>query len=217
MTLRWRLETKAAEARRERSATFWKVVVGGISSAVLTTILVSRLLDRPEDLDREPSVTEISAAQIPTPTAAPVTRIQTPVPSNATIASAPAVTVVVTESIPAAPMSVPEGATSPVVERVVATPILAPAAPSQAGVVAEAAAAPEPPPAVVEARPPVAPPPAPVASAPPAPPAPTSPFTTDAPPWSASSWVSDPNAGAGPFTTDWNIPAYGAYWGAWGY
>lgn len=34
----------------------------------------------------------------------------------------------------------------------------------------------------------------------------TSPFATDAPPWATSSWTSNPEAGAGRFTTEWNIP-----------
>ena len=41
-------------------------------------------------------------------------------------------------------------------------------------------------------------------------------FTTEAPPWSASALPNgpDPNAGAGPFTTEWNIPGFGVfpYW-----
>jgi hypothetical protein len=36
-------------------------------------------------------------------------------------------------------------------------------------------------------------------------------FLTDAPPWSGSAFPSNPNAGAGPFTTERNLPA----WGAW--
>ncbi|MDB5215219.1 MAG: hypothetical protein JWO86_3146, partial [Myxococcaceae bacterium] len=33
-------------------------------------------------------------------------------------------------------------------------------------------------------------------------------FVTEAPFWAASAWVSDPNAGAGPFTTERNTPGY---------
>jgi hypothetical protein len=36
-------------------------------------------------------------------------------------------------------------------------------------------------------------------------------FVTEAPYWGASAWTSDPNAGAGPFTTERNTPAYGSY------
>ena len=36
-------------------------------------------------------------------------------------------------------------------------------------------------------------------------------FVTEAPYWGASAWTSDPNAGAGPFTTERNTPAYGTY------
>jgi hypothetical protein len=32
------------------------------------------------------------------------------------------------------------------------------------------------------------------------------PFLTTPPPWAASNWTSDPNAGDGPFTTDWPSP-----------
>lgn len=40
-------------------------------------------------------------------------------------------------------------------------------------------------------------------------------FMTEAPPWAASAFTSDPNAGAGPFTTERNIPAFGVWPFSW--
>jgi hypothetical protein len=67
---------EASELRRKRSATFWKILVGAVSGAALSAVVVASCLDRDEarrDRERdqeEPGITETTAASPPsTPTA----------------------------------------------------------------------------------------------------------------------------------------------------
>ena len=243
-----------SEQRRQRSATFWKIIVGAAGAAALSAVMVASCLDRDEARrdrerdQREPAVVQTTAVRTPTAyapgaaTAAPA--VVGPSTSDST-GGVQAANTAATVTAPAAPTTIINNNTTVTSGEVAsgAQPAFTPAqntstaatgtagalgAPLTGGAATDAGAARtadgSPPGAAgsVQGRPdggvtrdvrgnvndPNNP-----GSNPQAPPmsAGAGRFNTEAPYWSASSFPTNPEAGAGPFTTERNTPGYGPY------
>jgi hypothetical protein len=230
MNPRW----ETSEARTKRSATMWKIIVAAAGTSALTAMVVASCLDRdvarrdahePAYVETTSSVTTTTTATTTAatpPQAAPVAVVQAPATRDSTAAggaaedSAVTTSTINTTTITSAPAATPVPGRQLNYTRGVPVPSPnvngdtstsgtngANGANGAHGANGKAEAAPSA--RRVEDPNRGSNPQAPSYSAG------AGGFVTEAPYWGASSWTSDPNAGAGPFTTERNTPAYGTY------